>query len=143
MGTAVSPATAFSGVRGILTLPFNVTSTPTAIAWDSTPFNQNADASGATYWVVGAPTRFTFSISGFYRLKGFIAVASAGTYTFTLRKNGNTTLATATIDAFQTTQLDELYQLAAGDYIELVVSDNNSTGSLSTSTYLEMIRIGV
>lgn len=143
MGTAVSAATAFSGVRGNLTSPYSLTTTPTAVAWDTTEFNQNADASGATYWVVGSPSRFTIAITGFYRLKGFIAVASAGTYTFTLKKNGSTNLATITIDAFETTQLDELYEFTATDYIELFASDGNSTGSLSTSAYLEMIRIGV
>lgn len=143
MGTAVSAATAFSGARGLLTSTYAVTSTASAISWDTTLFNQNADASGATYWVAGAPSRFTFAINGFYRFKGFIAVSNPGTYTFTLKKNGSTNLATITIYAFETTQLDELYQLESGDYIELFVNDSDSTGSLSTNTYLEMIRIGV
>lgn len=143
MGTAVSAATAFSGVRGILASSYSVTSTPTAISWSSTSFNQNADASGATYWNIGTPSRFTITINGFYRLKGFIAVGSAGTYTFTIRKNGATSLASVTIDAFEVTQIDELFEFAATDYVELLVSDGNSTGTLANSTYLEMIRIGV
>jgi hypothetical protein len=143
MGTAVSAATAFSGVRGILGAPYAVTSTASAIAWDTTSFNQNADASGATYWVSGTPSRFTIAISGFYRLKGFIAITNAGDYTLALKKNTSTILSSITISAFETTQLDELYEFAAGDYLELFVNDLNSTGALSSSTYLEMIRIGV
>lgn len=143
LGTAVSAATIFSGVRGILTSTYSVISTPTAVSWDDTEFNQNSDASGATYWTVGLPTRFTIGVGGYYRLKGFIGISTAGTYTFTLRKNGGTTLATTIIDAFQTTQIDELYQFDSGDFVELVVNDTNSSGTLSTGTYLELIRIGV
>jgi len=143
MGTAVSAATAFSGVRGIRTSSYAVTSTATAISWNSTDFNQNADASGATYWTVGTPSRFTIAITGFYRLKGTIVPSVSGSYTLLLRKNGTTSLASVTTDAFETAQIDEIYQFNAADYVEILINDTNSTGSLSTETYLEMIRIGV
>jgi len=143
MGTAVSAATAFSGVRGKLTSTYAVTSSATAISWNTTEFNQNADASGATYWVVGSPTRFTIAISGFYRLKGIIKPNIAGDYTLSLRKNGTTSLASVITEGFEVAQIDEIYQFTAADYIEILVNDINSTGSLSTDTYIEMIRLGV
>lgn len=143
MGTAVSAATAFSGVRGTLDSSYSVTSSPTAISWNSTAFNQNADASGAFYWDENSPTRFTVSIGGFYRIKGIIIPASSENYTISLRKNGSTTLASTVTEAFETAQIDEIYEFNSTDYVEILINDTNSTGSLTTDTYLEMIRIGV
>lgn len=143
IGTAVSSADAFSGVRGILTTAHNTTTTSAAVSWDSTTFNVNADAAGAVYWTAGADTKFTVAIAGYYRLKGLVTAGSSDTVTVSIKKNNTTTLTSTSLAANEYAEIDDIYQFSAADYIELFAGDTASTGSLTTSTYLELVRIGV
>lgn len=143
MGTAVASADAFSGARTKLTSTYNVTSTATAISWNTTEFDQNANPAGDTYWSSGSATRLTVKITGFYRAKCTVAVGSSGTYTAAVKKNGSTTLTSINISANGLALVDEIYELTANDYLELFINDLDSTGTLTTSTYLEITRIGV
>lgn len=143
-GTGISSWTAFSGARVKLSSAFSTTSTPTSIAWNQSIFNQNADAIGNFYWNGGQAGRFTIRINGFYRLSSLIKMSSSGTYTITLRKNGATTVSTATgLDPNSTIRIDEIYELLANDYIEILASDTTSVGSILTDSYFEITRIGV
>lgn len=143
LGTFVSSADAFSGARTKLTSTYSTTNVSTAIAWNTTEFDQNANPAGNTYWSAGATSRLTISLGGFYRVKSVIAVGSTDTYTANLTKNGTSTLTSTSINPNGYAQVDEIYELAENDYLQLYVNDANSTGSLLTTTYLEITRIGV
>ena len=143
MGTFVKSADAFSGARAVLTGAFNTTDTSQTVTWNATSFDQNANPAGDSYWDSGSASRLTVKISGFYRLKTVIEVGALDIYTLELKKNGATTLSTTTVAANGYAQIDEIYELAANDYLELYVNDANSTGSLLDSSYLEITRLGV
>lgn len=143
LGTFVSSAEGFSGVRTILTSPYSTTNTSAAIQWSNTAFNQNANPAGSLYWTASSPERITVKINGFYRVKAVIATGSTDTYSVTLKKNTLTDVSTTTIESNGYAQIDEIYQLIADDFLELFVSDSVSTGSLTTSSYFEVVRIGV
>jgi hypothetical protein len=143
VGTGVSSYSAFSGVRTTLTTDFNTTSTPTAIAWEGTDFNVNANAQALEYWTISTPGRITVKVNGYYQLGLFLATdSSAGTYTITARKNGTTSLASSTLGANDSAQLNQVYYLAADDYIEIMVSNSDSTGAITNESHFEVIRLG-
>lgn len=141
-GTAISSPESFSGVRGTLTSAFATTTTPTAISWDDTEFNQNANAAGDLYWNVNIPSVFTIGVNGYYRVKGVITVSSTDLYTIELRKNG-TAISSITVNPNGYAQIDETFQLSSIDSIQLYVTDTQSTGSILATSYLEIIRVGV
>lgn len=142
-GTNISSADAFSGVRTALSTAFNTTSTPTAITWSSTVFNQNANAAGDVYWSASTPGRVTVSLTGYYRLKAEIFAGSTEVVTINVRKNGTTSIATTSIPVNGYGELDDIYQLSQGDYIEVLANDTTSTGTIKTETYFELVRLGV
>jgi len=144
VGTGVNPSAAFSGVRTSLNPAFNVTSTPTAIAWTSTEFDTNANALALTYWSAGAPSRLTVKSNGYFSVQAYIQLGSAGqNYTITLRKNGTTTLATNTgLSPSDQLWIEETYQLVADDYIEILASESGGSGTITTDAHLELIRQG-
>ncbi len=146
LSSEVSHWSSFSGVRATISSALNPTSTPTAISWDGTDFNQNADVLGSDYWVSGTASRITVKVTGYYRVKSFIATNTQGsedTYTITLKKNGTTNLESTSLSASNELSLDEVYSLSANDYLELFVDNSESTGQFLTSTYLEVVRLGV
>lgn len=143
LGTFVSSADAFSGARTKLTSSYATTNVSSAIAWNTVEFDQNANSAGNTYWSASATSRLTISLNGFYRVKSVIAVGASETFTANLTKNGTTTLTSTTISPNGYAQVDEIYQLNQNDYLQLYVNDLNSTGSLLSTSYLEITRIGV
>jgi len=146
LGTGVSANQAFSGVRGVLTSVENATSTLTAIPWDTTDFNVNADVLGNTYWDAGTPSIIRVKTDGFFRIKSFVQAGSGGSldsYTVTLRKNGATTLETTSLSPNDFVDLDEVYSLADSDYVELLILDSDNSGSITTDSYLEVVRLGL
>lgn len=142
-GSATSPDDLFSGVRTILTSSYSATSTPTAVDWDSTDFNQNANALGNTYWSSGQASKIVVGITGFFRLKGNIQVGSENDCTVTIKKNGTTNITTANVAPNGFAEVDDTHQLSENDYLELYLSDSNSTGTLTSNTYLELVRVGI
>jgi hypothetical protein len=144
VGTGVSNFSAFSGASALLTVPFATTTTPTGIAWSGTEYDTNANSLAVTYWSAGIPTRLTVAIDGFYQINSFIATGTdGGVYTVTLRKNGSTTISTTTINVNDTASIDEIFELVEGDYIEILVSNAVSAGSITTESYLNITRMGV
>lgn len=143
LGTGIRDIDAFSGARAILSTGFSTTSTPSAVIWDSTIFNTNADALGNTYWNVSDPTKLIIRLSGYYRIKSFIESSSADNYVIVLKKNNSANLSSASIGPSSVIQIDEIYNFTANDYIQIVVNDSNSSGQLTTNTYAEIVRIGI
>lgn len=142
-GTSVPSAEAFSGVRGILTSDYSTTNTSTALTWNSTDFNQNANAAGNTYWNISDSSKFTISTAGFYRVKSVITVGSSESCSVNLKQNNVSTLSSATINPNGYAQIDEIFEFNQNDYLQLFVRDDTSTGSIKQDTYLEIVRIGV
>lgn len=137
---------AFSGVRTNLTIPFSSTSTPTPVTWNSTSYDQNADVLGSEYWNALTPTRITIQVTGYYHIRCFTQTSSVGaeeSYAVSLKKNGTTTIESINMSANDFILLNDTYNLSAGDYVELIVSNINNTGSVTTETYLELYRLGV
>lgn len=146
IGTGITSYEAFSGARATLTSNVSMTSTATAVSWATTAFDSNATVLGGTYWSSGSATRLTAGVTGYFRIKGFIATGTAGSsnsYTVTLKKNGTTNLETINMSANETLELDEIYQLSANDYLELFGSNSGSVGTILSSSYLEIVRLGV
>lgn len=144
VGTGVTPYSAFSGAKTYLSTAFSTTTTPTAIAWSGTDWDTNANALALTYWTAGAPTRLTVQTNGFYQVSTFLETdTTGGIYTLTLKKNGTTDIATVTRSANDTAWLNQVYELAANDYLEVFVSDTLSSGAMTTETNIEIIRQGV
>ena len=142
-GTNISSAAAFSGVRTILTSTYNTTNTATAVTWANTIFNQNANPAGDLYWSASTPNRITIGLTGFYRIKGEIFAGTTEGLTLNVRKNGSTSIANTTIPSNGYGELDDIYQFNQNDYIQLLVNDSMSTGTLTSNTYLEVVRLGV
>lgn len=142
-GTNITPSESFSGVRAIFTSAYSTSNTSTAVTWDETQFDQNANSAGDKYWSVSSPTRLTIGTNGYYRIKNTVATGSLDSYSVILKKNGSTALTSANVAANALGLVDEIYQLNQSDYIELFLQDISSTGTLTTSTYLEITRVGV
>ena len=142
-GTNIPSALAFSGVRTIISSAYNTTSTPTAMPWASTAFNQNANPAGDFYWSLSTPSRIYIGLTGYYRLKAEIFAGTTEALTIDVRKNGSTSIANSSIPANGYAELDDIFQLTQGDYVELVVNDTSSTGTVTINTYLEIVRQGV
>ena len=53
------------------------------------------------------------------------------------------TLTSITMSANDFIELDEIYQFNTDDYIELVISNSDNTGSILATSYLEIVREGV
>jgi hypothetical protein len=145
-GTGISNHNAFSGVRAIRGGGFNTTSTLTAVTWNSAEFNANANVLGDLYWYQSVPDRLTVRATGYYKVRCFVQSGTAGStnsYTITLRKNGTTAIDSITMDANDTLDLDIILYLQEDDYLELMVSNSDNTGSILDTTYLELVREGV
>lgn len=146
VGSGISSQEAFSGVRAILTTPFSATNTATAITWSDTDYDQNANVLGNEYWSNSQTTRITVGVTGFFRIRTFLETNSVGaldSYTITLRKNGTTTLETINMSANDFVLLNDILQLTANDYLEVMVSNSGNTGALTTESYIELNRLGV
>ena len=146
IGTGISANQAFSGVRTTLTAVESLTSTPTALAWDTTDFNVNASVLGETYWDAGTPSIVRVKSAGYFRIKSFVEAGAGGatnSYTITLKKNGSTNLESVTMSPNDFVDLDEVYSLADSDYVQILASESNNTGTISTNSYLEVVRLGL
>jgi hypothetical protein len=145
-GTGISNHNAFSGVRATVSSDINTTSTPTAVAFGTTDFNANANVNGDLYWFNSVADRLTVRTNGYYKIRSFVQSGTDGSndsYTITVRKNGTTTIDTVNISANDFVDLDQVLYLNEDDYVELMVSNSDNTGSVLDTTYLELVREGV
>jgi len=146
LGTGISSWSAFSGARTYITNSFNLTTTPTAISYDGTVYDQNADVLGTLYWTAVNDTRITVKVDGYYRVKASLTTSDAGSndsYSISLQKNASANLEQTTIGPSATLLLDEIYNLTTDDYLEIYVDNSDSTGSLANTAYIEITRLGV
>lgn len=146
LGVGVTAGDAFSGIRTTLSANVSMTSTPTAVSWSTPAFDANGDANGATYWDVGTPSRLTIKTAGYFRLNASLLTTSAGSansYTFTIKKNNSTNLSTIDLGANDSTVIDETFNFALNDYIELFVDNSGSTGALVSNSFIQIVRIGI
>lgn len=145
-GIGVNTSISFSGAKAVIATAESTSITPTAIAWDSTVFDTNADALGNTYWTVSTPSRLTVKQTGYFRVKILVETGGAGTdnsYTVALKKNNVTTVATVTLGPNNTASIDEIYNLTADDYLEIFVSNSEAVGTILTSSTFEITRSGI
>lgn len=145
MGSSFSSRGAFSGVKLNLTSAENTTLTPTAITWDTSEFNVNADINGNIYWDIANSDKITIYTSGYYRIKSTFetsANGAANSYTIDLRLDG-TTLESSSLSPLEQLDLDETYNFNSGSYLQVYVDNTGSVGSITTDTYFELIRMGV
>jgi hypothetical protein len=146
IGSGISAFDVFSGVKVNLTTAWSVTSTSTAVGWDATEFDQNADVLGSTYWSSLDDTKLTVKVTGYYRLRCYTKTNASGTensYTLSVKKNGTTVVETINMSANDFVFFNDILQLTANDYLELYVSNTGNVGQLTTDTYLELSRSGV
>lgn len=145
LGTGVSSYSAFSGARAVLTVAYATTSTLTALSWSTTDFNVNANAQALTYWTVSDPSKLTVKTNGYYGVRSFLQMGSGGgNYDIQLKKNGTTVLTTSSgLSPNDFAKVDETYYFQANDYIQILVKDTLAAGTISTDSYLEIIRKGV
>lgn len=148
-GTGINNHVAFSGARGTLNAVSNTTSTPTAVTWNDTEFNANANVLGDFYWYNTTPTRFSVKANGFYKCRAYVETSSAGSknsYTVTLQRTRSavtTTLTSITMSANDFIELDEVYKFLEDDYIEVMISNIDNTGAILATSYFEIVREGV
>jgi len=149
-GTGISNHNAFSGVKAIITQVFNTTSIPQPITWGTTSFNANANVLGDLYWYSAVQERVTTRANGYFKLRSFIKAGIAGSndsYTVTIKKNRNlgseVDLYTTNLGPNDFVQLNETIYLLEDDFLELVVSNSDNTGNVTTDTYLELVREGL
>lgn len=129
----------FYGAKIQLNTNYALTSTLTAVSFDSEVFDVG------NYYNASSPTKFVITNPGFYRLNLLIVASSLGSgasYTFTVKKNGSTTLTTTTAGPNQSTSYDEIIQLFANDYVELYASEATDTGDIVVGSFFEIQNVG-
>lgn len=128
----------YSGCKIGFTADYNLTSTETAVSFDDEIFDTDL------YFTLSQDTRITFRRSAFYRINLSIYTSADGSsYTVTLKKNGTVELASAVLSPNQFTNYDEIIELSENDYVEIYALDSASTGALTSSSILEITRIGL
>lgn len=145
IGSSFSAQTAFSGVKLELITDVALSSTPTAINWDTTEYNLNADILGNVYWENTTPSTITIKTNGYYRVKGEFYAGTAGSENSYLvdLKIDSTTLHSASFSANEIVNIDETIQLATNSTIQTLVSNSDSTGDILNTSYIQVIREGV
>lgn len=129
----------FSGVKVSLSVTNNLTSTPTPLDYDVENFDVG------DYFDFYDAAKITIRVTGYYRIAGTMYTGSLGTgssYKFTLRVNGSVNYTTQTCAANQSANYDTTAFFNAGDYLELLVSEDTATGTLLSGSYVELHRLG-
>lgn len=146
-GTAVPPA--FKGVRATTASQSIPNSTETAVLWTAETYDTDAYHDAVTN-----TSRFTVPAgkAGYYRVSAtvsFNANASGQRYAL-LRKNGSTAVAYDTqpgsASASSSVKINDVINLAVGDYIEILVFQSSggalSLDSTNASNYASMSLLG-
>lgn len=139
-------ANKFSGAKLKLGSAEALTPTNTAITWDSTEFNINADATGNVYWAAANSANLKVYTTGYYRVVAYIQVGaggSANSYNVNLVKNTNNYLTTTKLGPNDILSYDETIQLNTGDVLQIEVAETASAGTVTTNSFLQISRSGV
>lgn len=127
----------FSGVRVILTAPVSLIATDTAIS-----FTESYDT--ATYFLSVTPNTIFIPRTGYYRINLQVSTGANGSgnsYNISLNRNG-LALFNDDMAANQNGIYDDTFLLDAGDELQLVASEADSVGTLTTGTSLEIQLVG-
>jgi hypothetical protein len=136
----------FSGVKTKLNSVENLTNVNTAIQWDNTEFNVNADVSGNVYWTSEQSTNVSIYTTGYYRVQLYVATESGGStdsYTINLRKNNSSTLESITLSPNDFISYDEIIKLNTNDYLRVEAAESGSAGAISSDSYITVTRVGI
>lgn len=139
-------ANAFSGAKIKLTSAENLTATNTAITWDTTEYNLNADSTGNVYWESANSANAKVYTNGYYRIQAYVQTGTSGSansYTINLRKNASVTLETVKLSPSDIMQYDETLLLNTGDVIQIQAAESGASGTITTNSYLLITRTGV
>lgn len=140
-----SNANLFSGVKVKLNSAENLTNTNTAILWDTTEFNVNADSTGNVYWTAGQSANVKIYTNGYYRIQFLVQAGSGGSndgYTINLKKNA-TTIESGVLSPNDKADYDTVLYLTSGDTLQIEAAESGSAGTLTTNTFLTVSRAGV
>ncbi len=124
----------FYGVRLSYANDVFLTSTLTAIPWQTTQFDT------ANFFNNATPTRLTIPRSGYYRVNLTVETGQEGSgqaYTVELKRN-NQTILDNKMAAFQTGVYEQTLQLNVGDVLEFYASETEGVGVLQPGTVLEV-----
>jgi len=143
-GTAWEPSRGsgtrlFKGAKVKLTSNEGLTSTSTAITWDSEVYDIG------NFYDSGNNTRLTASETGYYRINAIVVTGTGGSgnsYDLSFKKNGSTTIASVSAGPNQSIVFDEVIYLVKGDYVELYGDETTAAGTLTSSTTAEFILVG-
>lgn len=145
VGSAQSPATAFSGLKLDLSTTQALTSSLAPIAWSSADFNTNADINGNVYWNISSASKATIYTTGYYRIKAFIQAGTQGSdssYQIQLRFD-NSPVVSSSLSPNDSLDLDDMYNLTSASYIQFFASESGNIGEIATGSFFELIRLGV
>jgi hypothetical protein len=129
----------FSGAKIEFTTTKTLTSTSSAISWDSSEFDTG------TYFNISTPSKINITKAGYYRLNVTIQTGTQGngaSYNLVVKKNGTTNLVSDTAGPNQGVIYDEVFEFFTGDYLELHADETGAVGTLTTNSYFEIERIG-
>lgn len=143
--TTFSNANLFSGVKVELDTAKNLTNSNTAIPWDATEFNINADSTGNVYWTAGQSANVKIYTSGYYRVQFLVQAGSGGSndgYTINLKKNA-TTIESGILSPNDRTDYDTVLYLTNGDTLCVEAAESGSAGTITTDSFLSVSRAGV
>lgn len=127
----------FSGVRVTLASPVSLTATDTAIT-----FTESYDT--ATYFLSATPNTVYIPRTGYYRINLQVSTGANGSgnsYNVSLNRNG-LGLFNDDMAANQNGIYDDTFLLDAGDELQLVASEAEGLGTLTTGTSLEIQLVG-
>lgn len=124
----------FSGVRVTLASPVSLTSTDTAIVFDTEAYDTSV------FFLTSTPNTVYIPRTGYYRINLQVSTGAQGagnSYNITLSRNG-IALFNDDMAPNQNGIYDDTFLLDAGDELQLVASEVESLGTLTTGTSLEI-----
>lgn len=130
----------FSGAKVKLTNETSLTTTSTAISFSVVEFDTDP-----YFDLSNNPTRFTVVKTGYYRILLQIDTGSGGngaSYTLNLKKNTSISLTADSAGPNQSVAYDETMLLSAGDYIEIYASESAAVGTILTSSFFQIEKVG-
>jgi hypothetical protein len=130
----------FSGAKLEFTTVSNLTNTLSPISWDTTSFDTDAYYDSINY-----PSRLIVQRTAYYRINVLLLTGTQGngaSYTFSIKVNGSTVLTTDTAGPNQGIHFDEIILLHSNDYVEIFASEQDAVGTILTTSYFELERVG-
>lgn len=128
----------FNGVKISLSQETFLTTTQTAIDFDTEDFDEGA------YYVTSTPNTITIPRTGYYRINLLVLTGTEGygaSYNIELKRNV-TNLFADTISANQAGTYNEVLLLDIGDEIKLYAYENDGIGSLLQDSFIQVELVG-